>query len=239
MAYLKFLPHYPNVTPQLVRKGPDHYLCLRRAGRGLLCQMCRWPPKQHLYQLNFKMCLGNIRKQFFSPHRPPKPHRHTHHQERSSGNLQGAPSLARRYHRFESSNIPDDLMLLFSPLFSGKEDSSQKQGVFVTLLLGYPAAGLVDTERGTAAPLGASSLTLHSGTCPALPHFYFFFRERGKEDALTYVNGRWVNSQVPASFRSGLLLAVTSGNTTRHFQVLSYSSCERAHLWLSAVMTTL
>lgn len=173
MAYLKFLLCHPNITPQLVREGHDHYLGLRRAGREFLCQVCLWPPKGYLYQRHFKMCLGNTGKQFFSPHHPLKPHQHACHQESSSGNLQGAPSLARSYNQFDSSNIRDDLMPLFH-LSWGKEDSSQNQGIFLRLLLQYPAKGLVDTEGGTAVALRASGLTLHLGTCPA-PFLFFFF----------------------------------------------------------------
>lgn len=71
----------------------------------------------------------------------------------------------------------------------------------------------MDTGRGTAAPLSTSGLTWHSGTCPALPYFSI---ERDKEDALTYVSGQQVNSEVPMSSRSGPLLAVKSG---RCFQI--------------------
>lgn len=76
MAYLKFLPCYPDVMPQLVRKGRDHSLCLRKAGREFLSQVCLRPPKRYLYQLHFEMCFCNTGREFFSPRHPLKPHHH-------------------------------------------------------------------------------------------------------------------------------------------------------------------
>lgn len=59
MAYLKFLLCYLIVTPQLVRKGQDHYLCLRKVDREFVSQVWLWQPKQYLYQFHVKMRSGN------------------------------------------------------------------------------------------------------------------------------------------------------------------------------------
>lgn len=166
MAYLKFLPCYPDVTPQLVRKGRDGSLCLSKAGREFLSQACLWLPKRYLYQLHFEMCLGNTGRQFFSPRHPLKPRHHTPHRGSRSRNLRGARSLqpvSEQQHPRRSDTT-------FKPLFSGKP-AARTSEYFWLFPLRYPAEGFVDTERGTAAPLSAPGLTWHSGTGPALPHF--------------------------------------------------------------------
>lgn len=210
MAYLKFLPCYPDVTPQLVRKGRDHSLCLRKAGREFLSQVCLWPPKRYLYQLHFEMCLGNTGKQFFSPRHPLKPHHHTHHWGSRSGNLRGT----RSYNRFQSSNIRDDLTQLLNLSFQGSQQPEP-----VSISDSSPCDILQKglwTQRGELLRLSWRTRPhLNSGMGPALPHFS---RERAKGDALTYRNGHRENSQAPASFRSGPLLAVTSG---KYYQILA------------------